>query len=66
MSDGKFVYDFLAKDSGTYWIHSHDPGQYPKGLRTPLIIQDTAGDNAKLQPKGQDYTEDIAVGLSDW
>ncbi|KAK0627441.1 Cupredoxin [Immersiella caudata] len=66
VSNGEFIYDFLAEEAGTYWIHSHDPGQYPKGLRSPLIIQDTTGDNAKLKPHNQNYDYDMAVGLSDW
>ncbi|KAF2467824.1 Cupredoxin, partial [Lindgomyces ingoldianus] len=35
-----FVYDFPTNKPGTYWIHSHAPGQYPKGLRSPFIITD--------------------------
>jgi FtsP/CotA-like multicopper oxidase with cupredoxin domain len=38
--DEVFVYDFPAEKAGTYWIHSHALGQYPKGLRSPLIITD--------------------------
>ncbi|KAK4451977.1 multicopper oxidase [Podospora aff. communis PSN243] len=65
---GSFVYDFVANDAGTYWIHSHDPGQYPKGLRSPFIVKDTEGDNSLLRPLGMDYkdSDDKTVALSDW
>ncbi|KAH8900572.1 hypothetical protein GQ53DRAFT_801142 [Thozetella sp. PMI_491] len=52
-----FVYDFPAKRPGTYWLHSHDPGQYPKGLRTALII---------LEQGTSPYAADNIVTLSDW
>lgn len=43
---------------GTYWIHGHHAGQYPDGLRFPLIIQD---------PKETvKYDSELVLSLSDW
>ncbi|KAE9376000.1 multicopper oxidase [Stipitochalara longipes BDJ] len=55
VGDSTFVYDFPVTRAGTYWIHSHDPGQYPKGLRSVLVI-----------PDGTSYAADYTVTLSDW
>ncbi|MCJ1314549.1 hypothetical protein MMC25_008231 [Agyrium rufum] len=55
-----FVYDFNITQPGTYWYHSHDNGQYPDGLRGPLIIHDP-----ESPYKGQ-YDEEIVLTLSDW
>jgi FtsP/CotA-like multicopper oxidase with cupredoxin domain len=57
-----FIYDFIASDEGTYWIHSHDPGQYPKGIRTPLIVKPRIPVVAGFNYGENDYT----VTLSDW
>ncbi|SPO07347.1 related to Conidial Pigment Biosynthesis protein brown1 [Cephalotrichum gorgonifer] len=35
-----FTYEFVADTAGTFWWHSHEMGQYPDGLRGPLIIED--------------------------
>ena len=45
---------------GTYWYHSHNDGQYPDGLRGPLIIHDPDSPY-----KGQ-YDEELVLTLSDW
>ena len=45
---------------GTYWYHSHASGQYPDGLRGPLIVQDP-----KSPYRGQ-YDEELILTLSDW
>lgn len=45
---------------GTYWYHSHAHGQYPEGLRGPLIIHDP-----KSPYLGQ-YDEEFVLTLSDW
>lgn len=66
LTKGVFIYDFLAKDAGTYWIHSHDPGQYPKGLRAPFVVRDTQGDNDVLARYEQSYQDEKIVGLSDF
>ncbi|KAI9846859.1 MAG: hypothetical protein M1837_003471 [Sclerophora amabilis] len=57
-----FIYDVEATKCGTYWIHSHDPGQYPKGLRSPLVVK------CKNEPVDLNYNEndDITVTLSDF
>ncbi|KAK7398171.1 hypothetical protein QQX98_012454 [Neonectria punicea] len=55
-----FLYNFTITQPGTYWYHSHFEGQYPDGLRAPLIIHDP-----ESPFKGQ-YDEEIVVSLSDW
>jgi iron transport multicopper oxidase len=45
---------------GTYWYHSHIDGQYPDGLRGPLIVHDPDSPY-----KGQ-YDEELVLTLSDW
>ena len=56
-----FVYRFVTDKPGTYWIHSHSTGQYPKGLRTPFIVTDDAPDKALYR-----YENDYAASVSDW
>ena len=46
--------------SGTYWYHSHEAGQYPDGLRGALIVNDP-----ESPYKGQ-YDEELILTLSDW
>ncbi|KAL8969012.1 MAG: hypothetical protein Q9197_004570 [Variospora fuerteventurae] len=55
-----FVYEFQIDQPGTYWYHSHDSGQYPDGLRGPLIISDPDS------PYKDQYDEEIVLTLSDW
>ncbi|PYH73012.1 multicopper oxidase abr1 [Aspergillus vadensis CBS 113365] len=45
--------------TGTYWYHSHEPGQYPDGLRGPIIVHDNV-------PKPYHYDEEMTLTLSDW
>jgi iron transport multicopper oxidase len=45
---------------GTYWYHSHTRGQYPDGLRGPLIIHDPDS------PFRGQYDEELALTVSDW
>lgn len=45
---------------GTYWYHSHDKGQYPDGLRAPLIISDPES------PYKDQYDEEYVLSVSDW
>lgn len=45
---------------GTYWYHSHFRGQYPDGIRAPLIITDP-----KSPFKGM-YDEEFVLSISDW
>ncbi|KAG9242235.1 Cupredoxin [Calycina marina] len=54
----QFTYKFYANQSGTYWYHSHDKGQYPDGLRAPLIISDP--------DFPYDFDEEIVMSVSDW
>jgi iron transport multicopper oxidase len=60
-----FQYSFLADIEGTYWIHSHAPGQYPKGLRAPLIVRNTGDPGTYGYTEPSDGKEEI-VTLSDW
>lgn len=55
--------DTLARQlqqPGTYWYHSHNKGQYPDGLRGPLIINDPAS------PFADAYKEELVLSVSDW
>jgi iron transport multicopper oxidase len=45
---------------GTYWYHSHSRGQYPDGLRAPLIV-----DDPKSPYKGK-YDHEYVLSVSDW
>lgn len=54
------TYSFVADTPGTYWYHSHNMGQYPDGLRGPLIIHDP-----KAQYAGKVAAEYNLI-LSDW
>lgn len=45
---------------GTYWYHSHAKGQYPDGLRAPLIIDDPDS------PFKSMYDEEYVLSVSDW
>ncbi|MCJ1249633.1 hypothetical protein MMC30_006859 [Trapelia coarctata] len=57
---GSFTYDFKITQPGTYWYHSHAHGQYPDGLRGPLIIHDP------MFPFEDSYDEELVLTLSDW
>lgn len=50
-------YEFMLKQSGTYWYHSHQGVQEQAGLVGPLIIYDPN--------ERQDYDHDEVVFLSD-
>ncbi|KAJ4335250.1 hypothetical protein N0V87_006291 [Didymella glomerata] len=54
------VYDFTVDQIGTYWFHSHTRGQYPDGLRAPLIVHDPEN------PFSKDFDEEIVLSFSDW
>ncbi|KAI8948498.1 Cupredoxin [Xylaria longipes] len=56
----RFTYNFTINQPGTYWYHSHTGGQYPDGLRGPLIVHDP--DSPFL---GQ-YDEELVLTVSDW
>ncbi|KAK5661287.1 hypothetical protein OQA88_11181 [Cercophora sp. LCS_1] len=53
-------YQFTADTAGTYWYHSHNMGQYPDGLRGPLIIQDPN------DPNKSNYDEEVILTVTDW
>ncbi|KAI8932891.1 hypothetical protein NX059_010368 [Plenodomus lindquistii] len=55
-----FTYNFTINQPGTYWYHSHERGQYPDGLRGPLIIHDPE------DPFKDMYDEEVVITLSDW
>ncbi|KAI4623291.1 hypothetical protein J4E83_004684 [Alternaria metachromatica] len=55
-----FTYNFTVDQPGTYWYHSHERGQYPDGLRGPLIVHDPEDPFKDL------YDEEIVITLSDW
>ena len=57
-----FVYDFEASEAGSYWIHSHAPGQYPKGIRVPFIVQDSTD----LTTYNYEKKYDQVIAVSDW
>ena len=35
-----FTYQFEASPAGSYWYHSHNKGQYPDGLRGPMVVHE--------------------------
>ena len=45
-----FVYDFVARDPGTYWWHSHVRGQAADGLRGTLVVRGEGGEEAAPFP----------------
>ncbi|EMD66138.1 hypothetical protein COCSADRAFT_85313 [Bipolaris sorokiniana ND90Pr] len=55
-----FTYNFTVNQPGTYWYHSHERGQYPDGLRGPLIVHDPESPHKDL------YDKEVVVTLSDW
>ncbi|KAH7406841.1 iron transport multicopper oxidase-like protein FET3 [Phaeosphaeria sp. MPI-PUGE-AT-0046c] len=57
---GSFTYNFTVDQPGTYWWHSHERGQYPDGLRGPLIVHDPDDPHKDL------YDEEVVLTLSDW
>lgn len=56
---GKFVYEFVAPDAGTYWYHPHERSfeQVARGLYGPLVVEE-------LQPLEVD--RDVLWVLGDW
>ncbi|KID75830.1 Cupredoxin, partial [Metarhizium brunneum ARSEF 3297] len=55
-----FTYNFTVNQPGTYWYHSHNDGQYPDGLRGPVIVHDPEF------PYKKEVDEEIVLTLSDW
>ncbi|KAL2129366.1 hypothetical protein VTI74DRAFT_7903 [Chaetomium olivicolor] len=58
--DSSVKYQFVADEPGTFWYHSHDMGQYPDGLRGPLIVKDPN------DPYAGKYDEEHILTVSDW
>ncbi|KAF4637511.1 hypothetical protein G7Y89_g556 [Cudoniella acicularis] len=59
-SGSQFTYNFTVNQPGTYWYHSHNLGQYPDGLRAPLIISDPD------LPYNDQVDEEVVISVSDW
>ncbi|KAK4144293.1 multicopper oxidase [Dichotomopilus funicola] len=57
--DSTVKYQFTVDTPGTYWYHSHNMGQYPDGLRGPLIVQDPN------DPYKGKYDEEHILSMSD-
>lgn len=55
---GRFSYEFVVPDAGTYWFHPHVGVQLDRGLYAPLIVEDPAD--------GADYDTELVVVLDDW
>ncbi|KAI9721597.1 MAG: hypothetical protein M1828_005087 [Chrysothrix sp. TS-e1954] len=53
-------YNFTVDQAGTYWYHSHQKGQYPDGLRGPLIVHDPES------PYAGKFDEEVVLTISDW
>ncbi|EPS34489.1 hypothetical protein PDE_09453 [Penicillium oxalicum 114-2] len=51
-------YTFDANQTGTYWYHSHNMGQYPDGFRGAFIVHDP-------KPPFQ-YDEEFTITLTEW
>ena len=54
-----FVYKFRVKQYGTYWYHSHSPGQEQAGVYAPMILD-------PIEPDPVKYDREYVVVLSDW
>ncbi len=54
------TYNFTVEQPGLYWWHSHSSGQYPDGLRAPLLISDPD------EPFIDDWAEEMVLSISDW
>ena len=55
-----FAEAYEIAQPGTYWYHSHSRGQYPDGLRAPLIVEDP---NSPYKGK---YDYEVVISVSDW
>jgi FtsP/CotA-like multicopper oxidase with cupredoxin domain len=54
-----FTYEFRARQSGTYWYHSHSRFQEQTGLYGPIIIEPAVAGRQRVE---RDHT----ILLSDW
>jgi multicopper oxidase len=55
---GRFDFDFVVPDPGTYWFHPHSGLQLDRGLYAPFVIDDPG------EPGG--YDAEWVVLLDDW
>jgi FtsP/CotA-like multicopper oxidase with cupredoxin domain len=55
---GSVLYEYVLRQSGTYWYHSHYQFQEQTGLSGPLIIE------PKSEPHSYDH--DVIVFITDW
>jgi len=55
---GTYTYEFVVKDPGTYWYHSHQDTEHqvPRGLYGALVVE---------PPHGPHYDQDYAVTFGD-
>lgn len=55
----EFRYEFLPKDAGTFWFHSHNRGseQVERGLYGSLVV---------LDPDEPEYDRDLVWVIDDW
>ncbi|KAG6087576.1 hypothetical protein E4U15_007641 [Claviceps sp. LM218 group G6] len=54
------TYNFTVDQPGTYWYHSHNDGQYPDGLRGPVVVHDPEF------PYSKEIDQEVVLTLSDW
>ena len=56
---GRFIYDFTAKDAGTYWYHPHRNSleQVSRGLSGALIVEEA---------ETPDVDDDLILLIQDW
>lgn len=55
-----FVYDFVVKQTGTYWYHSHLGSQYSDGLRGMFIIEENSVEDYPFQ-----FDEQVPLTVGD-
>jgi len=53
------VFEFLIKQHGTYWYHSHTAYQKQRGIHGAIVIEPSLASNVKID-------HDQAIVLSDW
>ena len=54
-----FTYRFRARQSGTYWYHSHSGGQEQRGVYAPIVIDPAGADPVE-------FDREHVIVLSDW
>lgn len=57
---GQWTQSFIADPSGTHWYHSHAKGQYPDGIRGPMIVHDSSWES------GLGVEAQYVLSVSDW